>query len=101
MGGFDIRNGEEPSVIWLLEGRPIKQRMSSFGPVTLGDLKEVRKGMDEIRRNEFLEWPWDIIDKAQPLGTERFIRYPDGTEIRPDGKRGDDKGMEGETLRFE
>lgn len=101
MGGFDIRNGEEPSVMWLLEGRPIKQRMSSFGPVTLGDLKEVRKGMGEIRRNEFLEWPWDIIDKAQPLGTERFIRYPDGTEIRPDGKRGDDKGMEGETLRFE
>lgn len=83
---IDIVNGEERSVFWLLEGRPIGQRMASFGPVTLEDLKEVRKGLDEIRRNEFLEWPWDVIDKAQPLGTQRFIRYPDGTEIRPDDK---------------
>lgn len=81
---IDIVNGEERSVFWLLEGKPIGQKMASFGPVTLGDLREVRKGLDEIRRNEFLEWPWDVIDKAQPLGTERFIRYPDGTEIRPD-----------------
>ena len=57
--------------------------MASYGPVYLGDLKDVRRALDEIRRNEFLEWPWDIIDKAQPLGTGRFIRYADGTESRP------------------
>ena len=83
LGGFTIENGDAESVFWLLEGRPIGQKMASYGPVYLGDLKDVRRALDEIRRNEFLEWPWDIIDKAQPLGTPRFIRYADGTEVRP------------------
>lgn len=83
LGGFTIENGDSESVFWLLEGRPIGQKMASYGPVYLEDLKDVRRALDEIRRNEFLEWPWDIIDKAQPLGTERFIRYRDGREIRP------------------
>ncbi len=82
-GEFEIVNGPEESVLWLLEGKPIGQKMSMFGPVVLEDLKEVRRALDEIRKNEFLEWPWDIIDKAQPLGTGRFIRYPDGSESRP------------------
>ncbi len=82
-GEFSIVNGSEESVFWLLEGRPIDQRMAAFGPVILEDLQDVRTALDEIRMNEFLEWPWDVIDKAQPLGTERFIRYKDGTEDRP------------------
>lgn len=82
-GSFEIVNGSGTSVMWLLEGLPIGQRMSSFGPVVLGSDPEVRKAMDEIRRNEFAEWPWNIIDKAHPLGTGRFIRYSDGRIDRP------------------
>ena len=78
-----VENGDEPSVMWLLEGRPIGQKMASFGPIYLASLKEVRAGLDEIRKNEYHEWPWQLVDRAQPLGTERFIRYPDGTERRP------------------
>ena len=80
-----VVNGPEPSVIWLLEGVPIGQRMSMYGPVCLGTLAEVRAGLDEIRRREYHEWPWQYVDQAQPLGTGRFIRYPDGTELRPAG----------------
>ena len=78
-----VVNGDEPSVLWLLEGRPIGQKMASFGPVYLPTLKDVRAGLDEIRLNEYHEWPWGVIDRAQPVGTSRFIRYPDGTESRP------------------
>ena len=80
---ISIENGGEPSVFWLLEGRPIGQKMASFGPVYLPTLKEVRAGLDEIRLNEYDEWQWGVIDRAQPVGTGRFIRYPDGTEMRP------------------
>lgn len=80
---MEVVNGEEPSVFWLLEGRPINQKMASFGPVYLATLKDVRKGLDEIRLNEYNEWQWGVIDKAQPLGSGRFIRYPDGTLRRP------------------
>ena len=79
----DIVNGPEHSVIWLLEGVPINQKMSMYGPVCLETLAEVRAGLDEIRRREYHEWPWQYVDQAQPLGTERYIRYPDGTESRP------------------
>ncbi len=79
----DIENGDSDSVVWVLEGVPIGQKMATFGPVTLRDTKEVRAALDDIRKNEFVEWPWKFIDQAQPLGTERFIRYPDGREIRP------------------
>ena len=81
--GVSIENGGEPSVFWLLEGRPMDQKMASFGPVYLPTLKAVRAGLDEIRLNEYEEWPWGVIDRAQPVGTGRFIRYPDGTERMP------------------
>lgn len=82
-GEVSVSTGDSPAVMWLLEGRPIGQKMVSFGPVFLGSLKEVRSGLDEIRVNEYAEWPWDVVDKAQPLGTGRFISYPDGSERRP------------------
>ncbi|MDR0887870.1 MAG: pirin family protein [Candidatus Methanoplasma sp.] len=78
-----IKNGGTESVCWLIEGEPINEKQSSFGPVILKNDKKVRAAIDEIRKKEFPEWPWDLIDKAQPKGTERFIRYADGTEDRP------------------
>ena len=59
LGNTDVTvmNGDEPSILWLLEGRPIGQKMASFGPVYLPTLKDVRAGLDEIRLNEYHEWP--------------------------------------------
>ena len=79
-----LTNGESDSVVWILEGEPIDQKMASFGPVTLKDVKEVRAAMEDIRRNEYQEWPFDVIDKVHAQDEGRFIRYPDGTEIRPE-----------------
>ena len=78
-----IVNGDSEGTYWLLEGEPIGEKMSSFGPVILGSDKEVRKAMDHIRKNEFDCWPWDLIDKFHPKGTERFVRFSDGREERP------------------
>jgi redox-sensitive bicupin YhaK (pirin superfamily) len=76
-------NGDSDGVYWLLEGEPIGEKMSSFGPVILDNDKNVREAMNCIRKNEFEEWPWDLIDKFHPKGTERFFRSPDGIEERP------------------
>lgn len=81
--GMTITNGDNDSVIWVLEGEPIKQKMASFGPVTLGNTKEVRSALEDIRKNEYTEWPFDVIDKVHLDDCGRFIRYPDGTEVRP------------------
>lgn len=74
---FTIVNKDQPSVMWLLEGMPIGQRMSSFGPVILGSEKEVRDALQHIRLNEFKMWPWDIIDKTNPAECGSFIEYPE------------------------
>ncbi|MDR2699143.1 MAG: pirin family protein [Candidatus Methanoplasma sp.] len=78
-----MTNEDAEGTYWLLEGEPIGERMSSFGPVILGSDKDVRKAMDHIRRNEFDSWPWDLVDKFHPKGTERFIRFSDDREERP------------------
>jgi redox-sensitive bicupin YhaK (pirin superfamily) len=78
-----ITNGDSDGMYWLLEGEPIGEKMSSFGPIILGSDKEVRSALDFLRKNEHDNWPWDFIDKFHPKGTGRFIRYSDGTEERP------------------
>ena len=81
-----VKNGDEASRMWLLEGAPIGQKMSSFGPVVLKDDMAVRQAMKDIRNDEYGVWPWNIIDKAQPRGAPRFVMYADGREEYPDGR---------------
>ena len=78
-----IKNGDSEGVYWLLEGEPIGERNSSFGPVFLENDKAVREALNYIRKNEFEMWPWDLVDKFHPKGTERFIRFADGSEDKP------------------
>jgi len=80
---FTIINEGTDAVLWLLEGKPISQKMATFGPVTLGSVKEVREALDDIRKREYVDWPFDVIDKVHLEDTGRFIAYPDGTENRP------------------
>jgi redox-sensitive bicupin YhaK (pirin superfamily) len=84
-GGIDVTfiNGDSDGTYWLLEGEPIGEKMSAYGPVILESDKAVRDALNHIRQNEFDSWPWDLVDKFQPKGTERFIRFSDGREERP------------------
>ncbi|MDR1954506.1 MAG: pirin family protein [Candidatus Methanoplasma sp.] len=78
-----ITNGDSDGIYWLLEGEPIGEKMSSFGPVILDSDKSVRDAMVRIRKEEFDHWPWDLVDKFHPKGTGRFIGFSDGVEERP------------------
>ena len=84
-GNVDVEftNGDPDGTYWLLEGEPIGEKMSSFGPIFLENDKAVRDALNYIRKNEFDSWPWDVVDKFHPKGTERFIRFSDGSEDRP------------------
>lgn len=78
-----IENGSERSVIWVLEGEPIGQKMSSFGPIVLSSDKEVRNALNDVRSTELTNWPFDVIDKAQPKDSGRFLEYKDGKRSEP------------------
>ena len=79
----DIENGSEKSVFWLLEGEPIGQKMSMFGPILLGTDQEVRDALQTIRLEEFKRWPWDVIDRVNPVDSGRFLLRSDGTRETP------------------
>lgn len=91
-----IKNGNVPARFWLLDGAPIKQKMTSFGPVVLKDDKSVRAAMNDIRKDEYDVWPWNVVDKAHPIDAPRFIRYSDGREEYPDGRP---EGFEPSSMR--
>ena len=82
----EITMGEKESELWVLEGDPIGERQSRWGPVVLGTDSEVREANNVIRKKEGPEWQWEYVNQKQPLGTERFYRSADGAESRPTGK---------------
>jgi redox-sensitive bicupin YhaK (pirin superfamily) len=81
-----VKNGDKANEVWLLEGDPINEKQSSWGPVVLGTDAEVRHANNVVRKTMIDDWPWDFINKTQPVATDRFIRYADGTEKRPKQK---------------
>lgn len=78
-----VMNGDDESEIWILEGKPIGEKQAAFGPVILKDLDTVRKSMNEIRINEFQEWPWGVMDVTNPMEMGRELHRPDGSVERP------------------
>jgi len=78
-----IVNGKAESILWLLEGRPIKEKMSSFGPIILDTDKNVREALNVIRKEELSRWSWGLVDRTQPKDTGRFFRDRDGKEELP------------------
>ena len=80
---LSLENDAEPSEFWILEGKPIGEKQAAFGPVILSDLDEVRASMDEIRIREFQEWPWELMDKTNPIDMGRELHRADGTVEKP------------------
>ena len=78
-----ISNGKSDSVFWLLEGEPLGEKMSMFGPVLLDSDKEVRAAMQTIRKEEFEKWPWDLIDRVNPADSGRFLLRSSGEKELP------------------
>lgn len=75
--GFTMEAGKEPAFFWLLEGKPIDQKMAQFGPVILENLDDVREAMDDIRKNEFQIWQWGVMDVTNPLDMGRELHRSD------------------------
>lgn len=82
----EVTMGDKESEIWILEGDPINEKQSRWGPVILATDSEVRNANNTIREKEIEDWKWDYVNQKQPLGTERFYRSADGIESRPSSK---------------
>ena len=83
-GAIPINNGSTQSRLLLLQGKPIGEPVSKYGPFVMNTQAEIQKAFQDYRETEFGGWPWDSPDPVNSVDQGRFARYSDGSEEVPD-----------------
>lgn len=75
-----ITNGPEEGFLLLLQGRPINEPVSHYGPFVMNTQSEIQDVMRDYQRTKFGGWPWPTHDHVHPRERGRFARHADGVE---------------------
>lgn len=79
-----LKAGEQPVSILLLQGKPIGEPVVQYGPFVMNSEAEIQQAFMEYRATEFGGWPWPDKEFVHPREKGRFAKYPDGTMEQPD-----------------
>jgi len=79
----EIENGNAEAQLLLLQGRPIAEPVSSYGPFVMNSRAEIEQAFADYRRTQFGGWPWPRNDQVHDPRRGRFARYVDGHEDAP------------------
>lgn len=75
-----VQNGEEPSRLLLLQGKPINEPVVQHGPFVMNNEMEIRQTMLDYQKDQFGGWPWPTSENVHPKERGRFAKYVDGSE---------------------
>ena len=76
-----ILNGGSKAHFLMLQGKPINENVSKYGPFVMNSEEEIQQAMQEYRLTQFGGWPWPHADNIHPRESGRFAKYPDGTIV--------------------
>lgn len=71
-------NGEAEGEFLVLQGRPIGERVVSYGPFVMNSELEIQQAFRDYQRTQFGGWPFDRDDPVHPRAQGRFARHADG-----------------------
>jgi redox-sensitive bicupin YhaK (pirin superfamily) len=79
-GTIELQNGNSPSRLLLLQGKPISEPVAQYGPFVMNTSEEIQQAFADYRRTEFGGWPWSRSDQVHPREKGRFARHANGVE---------------------
>ena len=75
----EIKNNENSEAgILILQGRPIGENVSQYGPFVMNTKDEIRQAFDDYNRTQFGGWPWPRYDQVHGSEKGRFAKHADG-----------------------
>lgn len=77
---LSIQNGNAPSYLLMLEGKPIGEPVVQHGPFVMNSEEEIRQTMAEYQRTQFGGWPWPQVEQVHAPEKGRFALHADGRE---------------------
>lgn len=78
---ISLKNGETESHLLLLEGEPIRESVSAYGPFVMNNHTEIEQAIADYERTQFGGWPWYSSGPVNKNNEGRFASYQNGTRI--------------------
>lgn len=75
---LELASGDDETELLMLQGRPIGEPVSQYGPFVMNTHAEIQQAFADYRRTEFGGWPWGRSDPVHPREKGRFAKHADG-----------------------
>jgi redox-sensitive bicupin YhaK (pirin superfamily) len=73
-----LEAGDDAVDILVLQGRPVGEPVTQYGPFVMNTEAEIHQAMLDYRRTQFGGWPWPSDAPVHPREETRFAKHADG-----------------------